>query len=124
MSKRNIQSRFVRLWAALAMLSLSLLWAAACYMGTDQIHTSSIVCTDDAFCVAESDGEFNHCGTELNKICCEKGSMKCGCHDDGSCNGELVCFRVPADMNPSDVEAPYCYPDWTGDMQDWERFDP
>jgi hypothetical protein len=108
-------------WMPLSMLSLGLLLASACYTGADEISTSTISCTDNQFCVDETDGEYDHCGMELTKVCCEMGSMKCGCRDDGSCNGELVCFDVPAGMNPGDEEAPYCYPDWAGDMQSWER---
>lgn len=110
-------------WIPLSFVLLAMLSISACYMGTDEIHASSVACDDDAFCVTETDGEYDHCGTELSKICCEKGTIKCGCRDDGQCNSELICFRVPADMNPSDAEAPYCYPDWMGDMQGWQRYE-
>ncbi|MFH1809968.1 MAG: hypothetical protein ABIJ09_14580 [Pseudomonadota bacterium] len=52
-------------------------------------------------------------------------STASSCKDDGGCNGELVCFSVPAEMNPSDEKADYCYPDWTaGSMQGWETYQP
>lgn len=101
------------------LLGISLV--SACYLGTAETKTSTVECTDDKSCVDETDGEFDHCGTELTKVCCEKGSTKCGCRDDGTCMGELVCFDVPAEMNPGSEEAPYCYQDWAGDMQGWER---
>ncbi|MFH1811748.1 MAG: hypothetical protein ABIJ09_23615 [Pseudomonadota bacterium] len=103
-----------------ATVLLALLPASSCYLGTDEISTSTVVCTDDQFCADETNGEYDHCGMEVTLVCCEKGSMKCGCKDDGTCNGELVCFDVPPDLNPEDKESDYCYPDWTGSMSGWQ----
>jgi hypothetical protein len=106
------------------LMSLGLLLVSACYTGADEIHVSTVACTDDQSCIDETDGEYDHCGSELTLVCCEKGTMKCGCFADGTCKSELVCFDVPAEMNPGSEDAPYCYPDWAGGMQGWSRYEP
>ncbi len=105
-------------------VTVILMVPAACYWGLDQVSQSQIACETDEDCVVESDGEYDSCGTEIGHICCGEGSTKCGCHDDGSCEGELECFVFPDDAPGSYPPGNYCLQGWAGDMLGYERYLP
>ena len=94
---------------------------SACYLGLDTVAQSEVACDSDSDCVDKTAGEFDSCGTELGEVCCGEGSLKCGCHQDGSCEGELECFFIDEDLVGNYPEGDYCLQGWAGDLLGLDR---